>query len=47
MKKERLTIERVAELAGVSISTVSRVLNKTAPVSNELAARVRPKVHRR
>ena len=41
MKKERLTIERVAELAGVSISTVSRVLNKTAPVSNELAARVK------
>lgn len=41
MKEGNLTIERVAELAGVSISTVSRVLNNTAPVSAELAERVK------
>jgi LacI family transcriptional regulator len=36
----RVTIDDVASLAGVSISTVSRVINRTAPVSEEMAARV-------
>lgn len=34
------TIEDVAKHAGVSIATVSRVLNKTAPVQDETALRV-------
>lgn len=34
------TIKDVAEHAGVSIATVSRVLNKTAPVQDETAQRV-------
>jgi len=38
--KQRHTIEDVAELAGVSIATVSRVLNQTAPVAEETANRV-------
>ena len=37
----RATIEDVARLAGVSISTVSRVLNETAPVADETVQRVR------
>lgn len=40
MKEGRITITQVAEMAGVSISTVSRVLNRTTPVSPELAERV-------
>lgn len=40
MNESRPTIWDVAKLAGVSISTVSRVLNNTAPVSEELAKRV-------
>jgi LacI family transcriptional regulator len=35
------TISDVAQLAGVSISTVSRVLNETAPVAEETVQRVR------
>jgi LacI family transcriptional regulator len=35
------TIADVAERAGVSIATVSRVLNRTAPVAEETLARVR------
>lgn len=34
------TIEDVARLAGVSISTVSRVINRNVPVSDEVVARV-------
>jgi DNA-binding LacI/PurR family transcriptional regulator len=37
----RSTIEDVARLAGVSISTVSRVINETAPVAQETLLRVR------
>jgi len=37
----RATIEDVARLAGVSISTVSRVINETAPVADETFQRVR------
>jgi LacI family transcriptional regulator len=40
----RATISDVAEKAGVSISTVSRVLNNTVPVDEEAAARVRAAV---
>lgn len=39
--KPRPTISDVARLAGVSISTVSRVLNDTAPVSEDVEQRVR------
>jgi DNA-binding LacI/PurR family transcriptional regulator len=39
--KQRPTISDVARLAGVSISTVSRVVNETAPVSDEVGERVR------
>jgi LacI family transcriptional regulator len=39
--KTRPTISDVAKLAGVSISTVSRVVNETAPVSGDVAERVR------
>ena len=38
---QRATITDVARLAGVSISTVSRVLNETAPVADETVERVR------
>jgi DNA-binding LacI/PurR family transcriptional regulator len=41
MRKRRATISDVAELAGVSIATVSRVVNGTAPVSEETVERVR------
>lgn len=34
------TIDDVAELAGVSISTVSRVINRNVPVSEDIVARV-------
>jgi len=40
----RATISDVAEKAGVSISTVSRVLNNTVPVDEEAAQRVREAV---
>ncbi len=39
--KQRATISDVAKLAGVSISTVSRVVNDTVPVSGEVNERVR------
>lgn len=42
--KQRPTISDVAKLAGVSISTVSRVVNDTAPVSDEVGERVRSAV---
>ncbi len=40
-KKNIATIKDVARLANVSISTVSRVLNETVPVSEELCKKVR------
>ncbi len=40
-KLQRATISDVARLAGVSISTVSRVMNDTAPVADETETRVR------
>jgi LacI family transcriptional regulator len=42
--KSRATISDVARLADVSISTVSRVVNETAPVSDEVEQRVRSAV---
>jgi LacI family transcriptional regulator len=44
MPPSRLTIADVAKKAGVSIATVSRVLNGTAPVDPETAERVRSTV---
>jgi LacI family transcriptional regulator len=44
MHTSRLTIADVARKAGVSIATVSRVLNDTAPVDSETAERVRSAV---
>jgi DNA-binding LacI/PurR family transcriptional regulator len=44
MHASRLTIADVAQRAGVSIATVSRVLNGTAPVDIETAERVRSAV---
>lgn len=44
MHPTRLTIADVAQRAGVSIATVSRVLNGTAPVDIETAERVRSAV---
>lgn len=41
MSSQRANISDVARLAGVSISTVSRVLNETVPVDQETARRVR------
>jgi DNA-binding LacI/PurR family transcriptional regulator len=41
-----VTIDAVAEAAGVSIATVSRVLNQTMPVAEETADRVRAAVER-
>jgi DNA-binding LacI/PurR family transcriptional regulator len=38
--KSLVTIDAVAEVAGVSIATVSRVLNQTMPVGEETASRV-------
>lgn len=38
--QERLTIQDIARLAGVSKATVSRVLNRRVPVSSELSERV-------
>lgn len=39
-QKKRVTISDVANLAGVSIATVSRVVNGTAPVADETVQRV-------
>ena len=39
--KQRPTISDVARLAGVSIATVSRVVNGTTPVSEDVERRVR------
>ena len=41
MPRSRPTISDVAQAAGVSIATVSRVINATAPVEKETAERVR------
>ena len=35
-----VTIRDVAKLAGVSASTVSRVINKSAPISEETTGRI-------
>lgn len=40
-KKNRITIRHVAEMAGVTIGTVSHVINGTAPISPETTARVK------
>ena len=40
-KKQQPTISDVAQKAGVSIATVSRVINRTTPVASETAQRVR------
>jgi DNA-binding LacI/PurR family transcriptional regulator len=45
-KVQRATITDVARLAGVSISTVSRVLNDTAPVASDTVERVRDAVQK-
>lgn len=42
--KQRATISDVAKLAGVSIATVSRVINETAPVASETVEKVRQAV---
>ena len=42
--QHRATISDVARLAGVSISTVSRVMNDTAPVADETEDKVRSAV---
>ena len=39
-QNQRPTIDDVAQEAGVSIATVSRVINKTAPVAAQTVARV-------
>jgi LacI family transcriptional regulator len=41
----RVTIDDVARLAGVSISTVSRVINRSVPVSDEAVSRVEAAMH--
>lgn len=38
--KNNVTIKDVAKLAGVSISTVSRVINDSKPVTDEVKQRV-------
>ena len=40
-QKERPTLEEIATDAGVSVSTVSRVINNSGPVKRELEVRVR------
>ena len=35
------TIKDIAKIVGVSPSTVSRVINGTAPISDEVTARIR------
>ena len=40
MKDKKITIKEIAKEAGVSISTVSRVINSTTPVSEPLKTRV-------
>ena len=40
-QKSKPTIEDVAKYCGVSVATVSRVINKSNPVSKELDAKVR------
>lgn len=42
--KQRPTISDVARLAGVSIATVSRVMNETAPVADDTVEKVRQAV---
>ena len=42
--RNRVTIAEVARHAGVSTATVSRVLNKTAPVSTDIIVRVKSAV---
>lgn len=40
-KNNSVTIRDVAKRAGISVATISRYINKTAPVSDEVAARIR------
>ena len=39
--KSKPTLEDIAELSGVSVATVSRVINNSSPVSKDLEARVK------
>src|SRR5512142_189928 len=39
-RSDSITIRDVAKQAGVSVATVSRFINHTAPVSNEIAAKI-------
>lgn len=45
-KSKRVTITQVAEAAGVTIATVSHVINGTAPISVETTARVNEVIER-
>lgn len=45
ISKQKITMTDVAKAAGVTQSTVSHVINKSAPVSDELRARVLHAIH--
>jgi LacI family transcriptional regulator len=45
-KKQQPTISDVAQMAGVSIATVSRVINGTSPVASQTAQRVQDAIRR-
>ena len=46
MSKTKVTLEDVARTAGVSPSTVSRVINRSTPVSQELNEKVESAIGR-